>query len=193
MKIFTILTLLMLSAGAAFSQNSGSTLNKKWDIMLEKAENYEHYKVIKKVELNEVWKSVQDSVSRLKAELKQERSQIKDQAEQITTLQKQLEEVKTQLDGVSEERDSMSFLGAQVDKYSYATTLWFIIFIVLGGCGVLFFLFQNSNRGTVQKIKDYDDLSKSFEEYKQSKIEMERKLKREMQTYINSIEELKRG
>lgn len=188
MKRFVILPVLFFIAGTALSQS----LNDKWDHMLDKAETFQHYKVIKRVELSDVWKSVQDTVGQLKTELIKERAQIKQQQEQIAALQKEVAELTGVIEKTKIDRDSMSFLGMSVDKYNYANTLWFIIFGILAGAGILFYLYRNSNVVTVQKINEYDQLSKSFEEYKQSKIEMERKLKRELQTYMNKIEELKK-
>jgi hypothetical protein len=192
MQRFMILAIFLFTSGIALSQNTNVSLNEKWEKMLDKAESFENYKVIKKTELSDLWKSVQDTVSILRTELKQERSKLTIQQDQITTLQKHTAEVNGNLESVKGERDSMNFLGMQVDKYSYAFTLWALVFIILAGCCVLFFMYRNSNVTTTQKISEYEQLSKSFEEYKQGRIEMERKLKREVQTYMNQIEELKK-
>jgi len=188
MKKIMIFPVLLFLTGIAFSQN----LNEKWDKMLDKAETFEQYKVIKRSELADLWKSVQDSVSTLKSQLAKEKSHIYEQNVKIESLQKQVAQLTGDIENARNERDNMSFLGIQVDKYTYASMLWFVIFVILAGCGLLFYLFNNSNAVTQQTKSEYEQLSKSFEEYKQSKIEMERKLKREMQTYINKIEELKK-
>jgi hypothetical protein len=192
MRILIILQFLVFISIAASAQNdNSSTLNKKWDNMLERAETYEHYKVIKRTDLNDIWKEIQDSVVFLKAKLLNDANHIKKQDQQITDLQQHVAEVNAKLEAVQEEKDNMSFIGLSVDKYSYAAILWVIIFLVLAVAGLALFLYFNSNRVTRQKIQDYDLLSKSFEEYKQGKIEMERKLKRELQTNLNLIEDLK--
>jgi hypothetical protein len=191
MKRIIIFPAFMLLAGLALSQGNNESLNKKWNTMLDKAESYQFYKVIKKSDLDGVWKAVQDSSNRVKNELIQERMEVKKQNAQIAQLQKQDYEVKAKLDRITKEKNSMGFLGMDVNKYTYTSILWIIIILVLSGCGILFFLYYNSNNTTVQKINDYEQLSKTLEEYKYSKIEMERKLKREIQTYMNKIEELK--
>jgi uncharacterized protein HemX len=191
MKRIIILQVLMFVAGLAFSQGNQETLNKKWSTMLDKAESYQFYKVIKKTDLDQVWKAVQDSVSRAKNDLIREKNQVKQQQSQIDQLQKQDYEVKSKLERTSKEKNSMVFLGMDVNKYTYTTILWLIIILVMAGCGILFFMYYNSNNITIQKINEYEHLSKTLEEYKYGKIEMERKLKRELQTYINKIEELK--
>jgi hypothetical protein len=190
MKKLIIIPIILLIQVVSFSQTNES-LNTRWDKMLNKSSTFENYKVIKKTELADFWKFVQDSVSTLKSQLSQEKALIAKQKGEIEVLQKQSNEINSNLESTRNEKDSMSFLGMDVDKYSYATTLWILIFLILAGCGVLFYLFQNSNKVTTQKTNDYESLNKSFEEFKQNKIEVERKLKREIQTQMNKIEELK--
>lgn len=191
MKTFLIFPILLFATTLSFSQNTGETLDKKWDKMLNKAETFQLYKVINKAELGSVWKSVQDTVSQYKVLLNKERSQISQQQSQIASLQKQLSAVQTKLASETSVKDNMTFMKMEVNKYTYTTLLWVLIIIGFAGCAVLLFLFLNSNRTTVRKTKDYEQLFKELEEYKQSKIEVERKLKREIQTNMNTIEELK--
>lgn len=192
MKRLTIYLLFMSLAGTVSAQSGQSSLDEKWNNMLNKAESYQHYKVIKKTDLSELWGVVQDSVSKLESMLVQERSKIVSQQNKIDQLEKQEGEVQAKLDAVTLEKDNMSFLGIEVDKYAYATILWVFIVVIAAGCGVLFFMFKTSNKVTVQKISEYDHLFNRFEDYKKSKIELERKLKRELQTQLNTVEELKR-
>lgn len=191
MKKLIIIPVILLIQSISFSQTTDESLNSKWDKMLNKSSTFESYKVIKKTELADFWKFVQDSVSILKNQLAQERTLIAKQKSEIDQLQKQSAEINSSLESTRNEKDTMTFMGMDVDKYSYATTLWILIFIILAGCGALFYMFQNSNKVTLQKTNDYESLNKSFEEFKQNKIEVERKLKREIQTQMNKIEELK--
>lgn len=191
MKKVVVFITMLLAFTAIKAQEAKPTLEEKWESMLEKAETYQHYKVIKKTDLKDVWKSVQDSIVRFKTELVQERKKITGQQAQIESLQKEVTDLKSRLNSITKEKDSMTFMGGQVDKYSYASALWVIIAIVAIGCGILFFLFQNAHRVTRQKIKKYEDLFTEFEEHKKLNLEKERKLKRELQTQVNLIEELK--
>lgn len=190
MKKIVFCTAFLLLTLTSFSQKV--TLNRRWDYMLDKSNNYQLYKVIKKTELTEVWKAVQDSVSYLQSQLQRERSKIKELEGQIVVLKKQVEDIDKKHQAVNIEKDNITFMGAKVNKHNYVNILWVIIGLVVIGCGILFILFLNSNRVTLQKSNEYDHLFKSFEEYKVSKIDLERKLRRELQTNMNMIEELKR-
>lgn len=193
MKTYILSLSLLALTVTGYGQVSSPSLNQKWNRVMDKAETYQHYKVVKITDINETWRAVQDTIQGLKSQLKEERAVIVHQKEQIGSLQKQVKEVQAKLDEVTKDVESIKFLGMEVNKYSYGNTLWIIIGIVLAGCAVLFFLFNNSNRVTNQKINEYETLFSEFEEYKKNALEKERKLKRDLQTHINKIEEMKTG
>lgn len=174
-----------------YAQDNDLSIKERWSKTIDKSETYNEYKVIKRTALSELWKAVEDTMNGLRQDLAEERSVVKSQASQITSMKKEAEEKETLLQNAISERDNMSFLGMPVEKSVYSTMMWIFVFILSGICAFLFFLFKRSHSVTTEKIRDYDQLQKAFEEYKQGKMEMERKLKREMQTYINKIEEMR--
>ncbi len=187
-KPLIVLFLLSIST-IAFSQ----TLEQKWGRMLEKAENYDPYKVIKKTELADFWKSTNDTIQRYQKELKGQRSLISTQKSEITQLKAQTVELNTALSQNESDKNSVSFLGIKANKFAYLSTLMLLFVIALAGIGILYYMFANSNSIASQKVSAYQVLSKEFDEYKLGKIEMERKLRRELQTQVNKLEELKKG
>jgi DNA-binding NtrC family response regulator len=56
----------------------------------------------------------------------------------------------------------------------------------------MFSLYKNSKKITKVKSQEYDLLAKQLEEARASKTETERKLKREIQTLVNKLEDLKK-
>lgn len=187
-KPLIVLFLLCIST-IAFSQ----TLEQKWGRMLEKAENYDPYKVIKKTELADFWKSTNDTIQRYQKELKGQSSLISAQKSEITQLKAQTVELNTALSQNESDKNSVSFLGIKANKFAYLSTLTLLFVIALGGIAILYYMFKNSNSIASQKVNAYQVLSKEFDEYKLGKIEMERKLRRELQTQVNKLEELKKG
>src|SRR5687768_1037185 len=108
MKNIMLIPVFILLTGAAMSQPKTASLDSKWNNVLEDAETYQHYKVIKIAELNQLWRTVQDSVSGLKAQLKKEDAEIKNQQAQIKGLQLELSQYKEKLEAVSSEKDNMN-------------------------------------------------------------------------------------
>ncbi|WMJ74988.1 hypothetical protein RCC89_17725 [Cytophagaceae bacterium ABcell3] len=190
-RIVLNLLLVFLVTGTAFAQDAPATLHQKWENIIDKSNSYQHYKVVQKTDLNDFWRNVQDTLTQMKMQLANEQNQIVQQQDQITQLQNEVKDITANLEAEKAEKEEILFLGNSINKYTYANTLWIIVGLIFLGCAVLFFLFKNSNRVTKQKIADYDHLFNRFEDYKKNTIEKERKLKRELQTHINLIEELK--
>ena len=187
-----IFPVLFFFSFSVFAQAPKGSLSERWSSTIENAENYEFYKVIKKSELNELWRIIQDSVGSYKSQIKQERLTVKTQNDTISSLRSRVNDLAIQVSDAKTSTNSIGFMGKQVNKYAYTTFLWILLIIAIAGCGFLFFIYNASNRITQQAIGEYKSLSSSFDEYKVNKIEMERKLKREIQTQANKLEELKK-
>jgi septal ring factor EnvC (AmiA/AmiB activator) len=192
MKKFTIVSILLISACGAFAQDTLQTLDSKWNYMLNKSETYQDYKVINKTILNTMYKSIQDSLSKFRADLLKERASVKEQSDRIASLEKQIKDDKTAFDTINNEKDSIGFLGMQINKYAYVSLLWILLIALSVGTVLMFFLYKNSKKITNVKSQEYEVLAKQLEEAKATKTETEKKLKREMQTLMNKLEELKR-
>lgn len=174
---------------ALCSISFGQSLNERWAYMLDKGNSYKSHKIIRQAELNGMWNVIQDSLRYAKAKLEQEQKKSKGLHSEIVGLELKLRQANA---SVAEMSEASQKVEAKEDRlHAYITLLWIALGGALGGCFFLYLLYQKSNTTTVQKKSDYDRINESFEAYKLSKLEMERKLKREIQTYANEIEELK--
>ena len=191
MSRLVILISLLFGFSFVHAQNEPVTLNDKWEKVVDKSESYQHYKVVKKTDLKEIWQAINDTIQLYKSSLKQEKSAISNQKAQIQALEKEVQKLNENLSQLTMSKDSMKFMNATVDKYTYATSLWVMVAAIAITCAILFFLYQNSHKVTRQKINEYEQLFNAFEEHKKTTLEKERKLKREHQTQSNLIEELK--
>ena len=185
MKKFLTLSIFVLLNYFGFCQ----TLEKKWNSMVEKSNSYNSHKIIRSEELNGMWSSVQDSLMMMRVRVKNEQNKVNTQNSEITNLNAKIKASNERFNAVSQERDNADDRASS--NVTYILTLWICLAIVCLICAVLYFLFNKSNSLTKQKTNDYEQLLKSFEDYKTSKLEVERKLKREIQTYMNTVEEMK--
>jgi septal ring factor EnvC (AmiA/AmiB activator) len=85
----------------------------------------------------------------------------------------------------------MEFLGIGLTKGTYIVFTWVLIFALLIAVLVLYFRFNSANKITLQTRKEYASLQSEFEGHRQRARETETKLKRDLQTEINRIEEMK--
>jgi uncharacterized protein HemX len=85
---------------------------------------------------------------------------------------------------------SLSVFGLDINKQLYVILSWVVILALGILAGVFVFLYKKSKVVTDQKIQAYDEISQEYKEYKQNAREREIRIKRELQTEANKVEEL---
>src|SRR5690606_27557662 len=87
--------------------------------------------------------------------------------------------------------EHMSFLGMGLTKGAYVTFTWVVIFILALAALILYFRYNSANKITIKAKNEYNSLDEEFETHKKRARETESKIKRELQTEINTVQELK--
>lgn len=168
-----------------------NTLDKQYETLMRVSTTYQEYKVIKHVRLNAFWKNIQDSIQTAKVEQQTLKLEIAELNGELLTTQNNLAEVTSNLEASNHDRDRIDFIGIPLTKSFYNSVVWGIIFI-LGGFALLFFYrFNKSNSITRSTKKECDTLFNEYDNYKKNTRDKELQLKRELQTAINTIEDLK--
>ena len=191
-KIFSILILFILSISMACGQQNRIPLSKKWINMLDHAETYQSYKVLKKADLKDFEKNMSDTITVYQKAVKVEKHKVVEQANTIANLKKNLAETNVSLEKLKQEKDGVSFLGISANKYVYLSLLFLISLVFFVLIIMVFVMYKKSQVITVQKVDAHKKIEEEYTEYKQTKFDAEKKLKREMQTLLNRLEELKR-
>lgn len=208
-----VLSAVVMTSGMAQTQkaspakaNGGYTLQQQFNSMKYRSSPYKEfghdYRVVRESYLESFLKSVQDT---LKVREQSIRNAGKETAVALEKTQKELEAQKTQMlalqqDNARKEQQiqqtehdvaSLSVLGLDIDKQLYVAISLAII-IGLGALAAVFaFMYKNSNSVTQEKIKAYEEIDQELKDHKQVAREREVKLKREMQSEANKVEELK--
>ncbi|WP_370089476.1 hypothetical protein [Ekhidna sp.] len=165
------------------------TLQEKYDEMLESTETYEQYKVIPRTRLNAFWKEVSDSLSQNIRTINDLKSQIQDQEASIAALEANVADLQSRLDESLNLNDTIYFLGIPFSKVGYHIMVWVII-AALAVLGVMaYFMFIRSNKVTSKTKREFETLQAEYEEHKNKAREKQVKLKRELQTAVNQLNE----
>jgi preprotein translocase subunit SecF len=178
---------------SVLSQDSLSSLNGKWNSMLESSETFKEYKVIRQSRLNFFWKEVMDSINTQNAKINQLTSQVANQKLEISSRDNEINELTSKLDESNELNDSIEFVGIQFSKGAYHILVWSIIIGLAVLILILFTMYKRSHSVTSRAQKDYQQVFNELEDFKNRAREKEVKLKRELQTAVNSLEEARRG
>ena len=197
-RVFLLSTIFVLLAfnmpgllNAQTADEEVNTLDKQYETLMRVSTTYQEYKVIKHVRLNAFWKNIQDSIQTAKVEQQTLKLEIAELNGELLTTQNNLAEVTSNLEASNHDRDRIDFIGIPLTKSFYNSVVWGIIFI-LGGLALLFFYrFNKSNSITRSTKKECDTLFNEYDNYKKNTREKELQLKRELQTAINTIEDLK--
>ena len=167
-------------------------LVQQFEYVKKKSSSYNDFKVVKLSRLNKMWANALDSLSEARSSLLKSQTKVGEQQATIEGLNENLEVTKQQLTEVTDEKDSISLLGIDMAKKNYHGLMWSLVFALLAMLGVAIYKFKDSNKITVKAEKDFRNVSEEYELFKKKTLEKERKLKRELQTEINRVEDLKR-
>ncbi|WP_159021233.1 tRNA (guanine-N1)-methyltransferase [Formosa sp. L2A11] len=166
------------------SLNEG-TLDTQFEFLIQKSNNYQNYKVVKKAWLQTLKSHTLDSLQAIRKDLVETQINVDQQANEIATLKTKLNETQNTLDLTNQEKDSMEFLGMQLSKTTYNTFIWSII----GGLLIclLFFIykFKNSNSITKEAKRMLSEIEEEFDEHRKTALEREQKVRRQLQDELN--------
>lgn len=176
-----------------FAVQAQTSLRQQYLDMLEKTETFERYKVIPKTTLDNFYGQVADSVTQGLTTITELRSRIKRQQAQLDSLNASLKSVKSQLAASEKINDTIHFIGIPFKKVGYHLIVWGIILALAGLALIAYFMFIRSNQVTSKSKKELEAIKTQFDAHKDKAREQQVKLKRELQTAVNTIDELKRG
>lgn len=184
------LFVITLSFAQDSIQNGGQasmsgTLDKQFDYVVQKSNNFQEYKVVKKDFLTILKRNSLDSVNRFKTELKELKTEFSNHAATVQQLKDTLKTTQEELDKLKIAQDNVSFFGAPISKTNYNLIMWGIVSVLL--LILIVFLFQlkgakstaNDAKNNLEKLED------DYEDYKRKALEKEQRLGRQLQDEIN--------
>lgn len=151
---------------------------------------YDNFRAIRDDVFLKMKGNVNDSLNETKLDIARLNSNLADQNFQIETLNSDLTRTKNERDEAIRNKDSMSFIGIQMNKVLYNSILWFVILGLLIVSAVLFLLFKRAHAVTSQVKGELGTMQKEFEEHKKSSREKYEKL---VVSHHNEIMKLKRS
>ncbi|MDD7913415.1 hypothetical protein [Polaribacter ponticola] len=146
---------------------------------------YQTYKVIGKDRFQKLKENVLDSLLKSKKTISEKESLLKSERKNIQKLNTELSKTKLDLEAALKKENSISLLGAQLNKTTYNLILWFIIIALSLALSFFVFKFSRSNILTNKAQGSLQDVELEFENHRKKAIEREQKLRRQLQDEIN--------
>ena len=180
--------LFFLCATLSYSQNSAqkeNSIEAQFVEVIDKSNNYQGYKVIKRTKLAGLRKNILDSIDALEESIQQKDVTIAAQNSDITSLKNRLNTTQNNLDTSIEKEGTISFFGIITKKGTYNFLLFSTIGILILGLFLFIVKFKNSNIITKQTKLKLSEIEQEFDTYRQKKLEEQQLLRRKLQDEIN--------
>jgi len=161
------------------------SLDQQFEYVLQKSNNFQEYKVVKKDFLLLLKKNSIDSSNRFKKELIAIKEQVASHDDEVKILKDTLTTTKVALEKLQSAQNNILFLGAPVSKTNYNLIMWGIVAALFLFLFLLFFQMRNAKASAKEAKEAIDKIESDFEDYKQKALEKEQKLGRQLQDEIN--------
>lgn len=174
-------------------EDQPNTLNEKFESLNATSETYEQYKVITITRLNDFWTEVLDSLQAGNSKIDRLTNLSADQKVQLDQLQSKIDGLEAELEQVQNVTTTISFIGIDFQKTTYHVIVWGIIVILIIVSILIWWTNKSGSSSAKQAREEYDAITAELESVKNKAREHQVKLKRELQTALNQLEDLKRG
>jgi hypothetical protein len=190
-----ILSVFFASSGAVAQYVTpaildSASLESQLDYIEERTRIYNDFRAVREDIFQKMKNNTIDSLNGAKLNIATLESKLTDANFQIETLNSDLVKAKNERDDAIRNRDSLSFLGIQMNKALYNSILWFIIIGLAALAVIVILLFKRTQTITVQTKKELEQMREEFEEYRKSSREKYEKL---VVSHHNEIMKFKRS
>lgn len=193
--IFCFLTLSLHAQNANQSEESqeeaAKTLTDQFIYLKKKSNSWQEYKVVKETMLNNFWANIQDSLATFHRQLNETQAKVDEQNKEIQKINETLAAKDKTIQASEHASTHISVLGIDVLKDSFLTFFWISVSVLGLLLGLAIYQYKRSDQVTAKTRHDYRSLQHELEEFRKKALERERKLRRELQTERNTVEELR--
>jgi len=189
-KQLTLLIVIVLISYNGFSQinkkfiDTGSVKNQ-FNFLIKKSNRYQNYKVVQYNWLQKLKRNVEDTLVKSQKEIGFNYKTINTQKTTIDSLQASIINSKKTIETLTTEKQSIAFLGMQIEKGTFKSILFFII----GALALLlaFFIskFKQSNSITQHTKEALKEVENEYNEHRSKALEREQKIMRKLQDELN--------
>ncbi|MGK0385778.1 MAG: LPXTG-motif cell wall-anchored protein [Patiriisocius sp.] len=183
--IATLLFMCVTTVDAQNQEQTDNTIEGQFVKVIDKSNNYQEFKVIKKTKLVVLRRNILDSISKLEKSIETKDVTIASQGSTINTLESNLSTTQNDLTISQGKEDGIELFGMITQKGTYNMILFSIIGLLLLGLFFFIFRFKNSNSVTIATNHKFSEIEREFEAYRQKKLEDEQILRRKLQDEIN--------
>ncbi|WKV11589.1 hypothetical protein [Marivirga harenae] len=192
---YTLLVIFTMIAFAiqfdAFAQEDAK-LSEQYQNMVESSETFEKYKVIPIIKVNSFGEVLSDTINNLNQQVSSAKDVQLTAEKERDSAKAQMNDLKAELEQARSVVDEMPLFGIPMTKTTYNIVMWSLVVILLAGLVIVYIMFMNSFRLTKQAKRDKERVDEELEDLRKRSHDKQVKIKRELQTALNKLEEYRR-
>lgn len=172
-------------------KNTDPSLNGQYRFMLSRTRtSADGYKMVAGYRLDQLWKSVSDTLRKEKAEKKNIQQKLTEQEKTISYLKTEISGKEASLTENTNKVNEIRFLGIPFEKGTYNIIVWSVIGIL--AIALIIVIARSAKNVTEAKHRTqlYNEVAEEYQAFKAKSVEKERKLARELQDERNKLDEL---
>lgn len=177
----------LVSAQSREALEGDFDLKERFEVMKDKAESYNDYKVIRNSILDGVWKINMDSIAKAKADLHAANSTIAKLNNEIKASADKVKAAETSMAESAYERTHMTVFGMAIAKGVFVTTSLVIIAALIIALLTVFSTFNVLRRSNREKELTIHGIMSEFDAFRKKALEKEVKISRELQSERNKL------
>lgn len=191
-KSTLILIFILMVSLVGFSQGKpaqpeleSGTIESQFDYIITKSTSFKDFQLIRKQSILKVKSNAIDSLKSIRKELVKSSSKTAGLNQQISSLQTEVSTLKKEIETISEDKDSINFLGKNMDKTAYVSMMWIVVAVLL--IALIFFVLRfKSSFSTIKQTKfELEKVEGEYEEHRKKSLKKEQELMRKLQDEIN--------
>lgn len=191
MKKLIIASFLIGSFVYAQEPASTNPIETQFSNLIEKSNNFQDYKVVKKLDLDKLKTNTDTYILQLDNKIAGLEKEIAAENEAQSALEKALSASKSEVNNLDRQKDSISIMGFLLDKSIYNIIVWSIVAILSLILIILFLQFKKSNAITRQARMELATAEVELEELRRKSIEEKQRLGRQLQDERNKLSRLR--
>lgn len=191
-KFLVILSIVAFTSQFDVNAQGDAQLSEQYQNMVEGSETFKTYKVVPITKVNDFGKILNDTISTFRQNIIAANKAKKDAEIARDSAKSKMAGLQTELEEAQRAENEMPLLGNTMTKTSYNAIMWGTIVVLIIALVIVYIMFLNSYRLTRQAKKDKEFLDGELEDLRKRSHERQVKIKRELQTALNKLEDHKR-
>jgi hypothetical protein len=183
--VFSISFFTALCAEAQRQEVGHSTLDQYYSTLKTKSGTYQVYKVINERELEDFWRTVQDSIRNLKVQQRRVVEQMTALKAELKESQNQLKEKNASMEGVVFDSHHINVLGVSFAKTTFITLFVILTLTLIIGAVAVLWMWRYSRARWHDRVAHAEFIQKEFDDFRRKALDKEAKILRQLQDERN--------